>query len=755
MKKTPTILILLFLLLAMIACNDPKPVTDALHRAEALMNEHPDSALSILNAISPNEMGQNSTRAHYALLYTQAQDKNYIDETNDSLITVAVDYYRNTDDTRHKFLSYYYKGRVLANAENYLDATTCYMEAEQLADAVGDDYLVGLLYAELGRIYRLYYDYPKSLEAHQKAAECYERAGKIRHRNYMWLNLSDVCRNMEQYEDSERFLRMALESAKQESSKSLVKLCLGSLVMQYVEQNRMSVAKELFNELEPLIDEDYGSAYFMEQIAKIRLSEKDYLRAKQSIEKGWKRAENRIDSVGLYFSTAELLKSLGEEKAAYDELMKGVALQNDEAHQALRQPILTAQLEYLSEKLEFEAYKLRMRKFIHLLSTLFLLLLLGVSVYVFVQLFKKHKKESQKAINDLKNEKKKVEDEKGKIVSILQQLDEDKKSADQTIATLKEDICRKEKESNAKISDLVQKLGQGENTIGKLKEELVRKEKESDAEISGLIQKLGTGESTIEKLKQTIVQNEERSHAEISALLNKLEQGKKDASRSIADLKQKLKEKEEDNRRSMASLSEKMEAEKDAARKTVQELNGLLAQKEEARLGMEALVQKLENETKRNSEIVTYLREELKCQELEYRQNFDRLVEMFGTSIVTMGEIMLDFEDIKAPNTFVENTVKQWKKNYFIGSKALGNLERLVNEFHNGAMCHFREEVHFRNKDDYKLVCYLFAGVSIKVIAWLVSKSEAGIYQWRFRLRDKIESSDFKYKDLYLSLLSK
>ena len=98
---------------------------------------------------------------------------------------------------------------------------------------------------------------------------------------------------------------------------------------------------------------------------------------------------------------------------------------------------------------------------------------------------------------------------------------------------------------------------------------------------------------------------------------------------------------------------------------------------------------------------------------------------------------------------------KQWKKNYFVGSKALRNLERLVNDFHDDAMCHFRKEVHFRNQEDYQLVCYLFAGVSIKVIAWLVSKSEAGIYQWRLRLRDKIESSDFKYKELYLKLLYK
>ena len=106
---------LLLILGALLACNDPKPVTDALHRAEALMNEYPDSAWTLLNTISSDDMEQKRNRALYALLYTQAQDKTYRDETNDSLISVAVDYYRDTDDVRHKFLSYYYKGRVHFN----------------------------------------------------------------------------------------------------------------------------------------------------------------------------------------------------------------------------------------------------------------------------------------------------------------------------------------------------------------------------------------------------------------------------------------------------------------------------------------------------------------------------------------------------------------------------------------------------------------------------------------------------------------
>ena len=613
MKRTLYQFLLLLLLLT--GCDDPKPVTDALTRAEALMNEYPDSAWAVLNTLSPDEMGQNRTRAHYALLYTQAQDKTYRDETNDSLISVAVDYYRDTDDVRHKFLSYYYKGRVHFTTKDYLGATTCYMEAEQLADEVGDDYLAGLLYAELGRIYRLYYDYPKSLEAHQKAAECYERAGKIRHRNYMWYNQSGIYRNINEYEQSERMLRLSLDAGKIAADKSLIILCLGDLVMMYVEKKQMSVATELYQELVLLAGEDYGSAYFMGQIAKMHLSGKDYSRARQSLEKGWKRTKNRIDSVGLYFSSSELLSALGKEKIAYQELMKGVALQNDEAHQALQQPVLTAQRDYLSEKLEFEAYRIQVERLLRVLYILFFTILLSVVAFVLCRKLKKKKK----VINDLEQKKEQAE---RRISSLLQQLDDEKEKADRTIKSLKDEITQIEKGSNEAIK-------------------------------------------------------------------------------------------------------------------------------------MEALVQKLENDSKRNSEIVTYLREELKSQEAEYRQYYDRLVETFRTSMVTMGEIMLDFEEIKAPNTFVENIIKQWKKNYFVGSKALKNLEKLVNEYHDDAMSHFRKEVHFRNQEDYQLVCYLFAGVSIKVIAWLLSKSETGVYQWRIRLRDKIELSDFKHKELYLKLLSK
>jgi hypothetical protein len=445
---------LLFILVALMSCNDPKPVTDTLHRAEALMNEEPDSAWTLLNTISPDEMGQNRNRALYALLYTQAQDKTYRDETNDSLISVAVDYYRDTDDVRRKFLSYYYKGRVHFTTKDYLGATTCYMEAEQLADEVGDDYLVGLLYAELGRIYNIYYDYPKSLEAYQKAAECYERAGKIRHRNYMWLNQGLVCRNLDRFDESERLLRMVLDSAQGKGDDTLIKSCMGNLVLLYIEEKRMQEAQELYVALESVAGINYGSASFKGVLSQMYASKDEYVEAMALLERGWACAEERMDSVNLYMSSSSLLAKQGKNDLAYQELLKGVTLQNKEAKQTLQQPVLTAQRDYLSEKLEFEAYKLRMEKRLRILYILLFALAIVMVVYVLSRKLKKEKEKARKTIDELNHEMlQRDKESRHKIASLLEELEDKDKSASASILCLRSELQKQEEDYHRYIKE--------------------------------------------------------------------------------------------------------------------------------------------------------------------------------------------------------------------------------------------------------------------------------------------------------------
>lgn len=82
-------------------------VTQVLDRAETCMAERPDSSLYLLRTLDKRHISGSLRKARYALLYSQALDKNYIDVDNDSLIRVAVDYYKgHAPPTKRRWLTF-------------------------------------------------------------------------------------------------------------------------------------------------------------------------------------------------------------------------------------------------------------------------------------------------------------------------------------------------------------------------------------------------------------------------------------------------------------------------------------------------------------------------------------------------------------------------------------------------------------------------------------------------------------------------
>lgn len=97
-------------------CGRNQAVDESLDRAESCMSASPDSALAILESIDSLHFDSRSQNARYALLKSIALDKNYIDRTDDSLINIAVSYYRHRLNAPYKFKSYYYQARIYQNA---------------------------------------------------------------------------------------------------------------------------------------------------------------------------------------------------------------------------------------------------------------------------------------------------------------------------------------------------------------------------------------------------------------------------------------------------------------------------------------------------------------------------------------------------------------------------------------------------------------------------------------------------------------
>jgi tetratricopeptide (TPR) repeat protein/DNA-binding CsgD family transcriptional regulator len=144
------LVILLFLGLFLAACSS----TDReLKRAEKVMPTNPDSALLILKQLQPDKHMSSSTRALYALLMSQALDKNNIRAESDSLIRIATKYYSDDEPLRAAYAQLYL-ARCENNLGNSREQALALLKAQEFAAKCEDPKLQGLIYGDKADMYQ-------------------------------------------------------------------------------------------------------------------------------------------------------------------------------------------------------------------------------------------------------------------------------------------------------------------------------------------------------------------------------------------------------------------------------------------------------------------------------------------------------------------------------------------------------------------------------------------------------------------------
>lgn len=351
---------LLFLLLIahlFCACSvKSNRVKSELRRAEELMMNSPDSSFIILKGIDPMKITGKKSHALYALLLSQAMDKNWIDEVDDSLIMVAVDYYRNSNDAEHKFLSYYYLGRIQQNSGNLAKALVSFAVAEEMAGQISDNYSIGLLYAQFGRIYQTLYDYPKSIEAFSKACHFYDLANKSSHKVYAKLSLAQLYKSVKHYDKSHEIISEIITAAYDSKDVYLTQQCVQLLFHIYEQQGDMQGAKSLLtSKYVKLCNDDLMLIQAKAYVYALQKSDS----AKLYMSRAWKLARNSSDSAQLYFREYKLNKLVGKHDVALIKHEKVLYIQDTIVRKSLQQPILTAQKDYYKTEYKVKAQELK------------------------------------------------------------------------------------------------------------------------------------------------------------------------------------------------------------------------------------------------------------------------------------------------------------------------------------------------------------------------------------------------------------
>lgn len=162
MKKN-IVFLLTLIHITLISCDGIGHKAIDFRKVEDFMPQHPDSALMLLEQIENKENLSRKDKAHYYLLLAEAQDKTFVKHETDSLITIATDYYEETDDLERKAKAWYCRGRINQDLNRPLKAQEYYLKSLRDEKQMKDYALLARINNHIGMLYIYQHVYEKAI----------------------------------------------------------------------------------------------------------------------------------------------------------------------------------------------------------------------------------------------------------------------------------------------------------------------------------------------------------------------------------------------------------------------------------------------------------------------------------------------------------------------------------------------------------------------------------------------------------------
>ena len=249
------------------SCRDGGRIESILRTTDSLMEEHPDSALSILrrDSLEICRSGKDY-RLWYALSRTEADDKCYILHVSDSTIRAAANYYNNHGSDFQRVRANYLLGRVYCDMHLYGHALTSFNKAIKVesendsainrykarsATWAGYVYEVKGLHKDALRYNKLAYGYAK--QAGAQVTEVYSLRDIGRSYSYLKQNNTAI-----------PYYRQAAKKAKTIGDANLYNMVMEELAGIYIEEGQLDDAYSALNT--PFLettDKDISSHYYV------------------------------------------------------------------------------------------------------------------------------------------------------------------------------------------------------------------------------------------------------------------------------------------------------------------------------------------------------------------------------------------------------------------------------------------------------------------------------------------------------------
>lgn len=454
--------------LSLLLCLSCTKTTDIrLTEVRKKMETSPAEALELLQSI-PNSVDLNrKDRALFSLLYIQALDKNNLPIESDSLIHIALNYYKSQRKSRELAETYFYLGYYFVENSMTQEAIHTFLQAEKIALNLKEWNLLGLIYARLNKEYQKQQDWNNALKMNKLSIHYFGKCQNIKNMYLGYLNLAQTFICNTQLDSCQNYLQKAQEGfLKIQDTLNYVH----SLILEggiYLSHGNLSKAKTLLLKANGF----YKNTPNLKQSLMLALIYR-YENKLDSARLALSHLSNEypVTEPGFYFTLANIEQQDHKPEKAFETLKKGYILQdslykNNMAHFVYRY----AQL-YNKKTAETENQKLALRNHLLLGGLLFLLISSLLLYFIYKNRLNKRSREmAESQMRVLETEKRIT-----KLQELLHHLNQTPKNGSQKlfiqqIQMLKELAAantrniHNEKKRNAEIQTIREKYMLGED----------------------------------------------------------------------------------------------------------------------------------------------------------------------------------------------------------------------------------------------------------------------------------------------------
>jgi tetratricopeptide (TPR) repeat protein len=392
----------------------------SLEQLETRIDHVPDSVLHELSSMD-GTIKWGEARALHALLTVRAQDKCDLLTGNDSIITIATNYYGKRGNLERRLFAHIYAGRVYSAAGNSQKAIELYTEALKYEDQTDNYYALGLLYSDIALEYSWAYDYVQAIENMEKSLNYYEQAGKERHQILAKSSLGLYYLNSNNYVEAEPYLTEVLVWGELNDDEYIVKKTLGNLCSLYDETRNYEKLSKIYAAypLEKLEQNsrNYGIAsyYYIQQ--------NNPEKATELLQKAWELSKTPTDTsflwhrqylINKYQNNINVALRSAEELAIYNDSLSKISQ---------LELLLKAQRDYYQSELQLSEIKNQNRRLTIVLLSFSTLLIFFIPWFIYknrVRMREDRIREQVDALNELRYKLSKKDEQMNETVQALQ-----------------------------------------------------------------------------------------------------------------------------------------------------------------------------------------------------------------------------------------------------------------------------------------------------------------------------------------------